>query len=404
MQHDLRKCFKLPLGEQLVLDSSIGIVDRRGLSRASLHDQANLLLSIANIAHSEILQCPSALSDNDDDQERHVSSFPSFPKSLEGDDDWTKELSQKTSVLIPRTESLRRAISMGFPSVSAATRLRSVSFDSPSPKIALVQDHSPLPLPPAPLLPEVEDLMLKRGVHKKATHKHYKRGTLSKHVGRKKSRLSESPRKTDGPTKIPKPAVVSPRTSLSMVKDDLESLSMEPPLLPSSKSVLQSPPAPGVTIKKIFRRKFSWKNYPEVRARCSIMFLVIEINLHNCFLCTQLEAFLVLNREEYLRHSALNYTLQQKHYNNQLTMELLTLATKYGYMFDETDFNFVTVRDRIRCYYKSFVQSAKKRGVLMGYAAKKAGLLTDHDLLGGCGPGDDQSTSSDSIAMDLTMN
>jgi hypothetical protein len=117
-----------------------------------------------------------------------------------------------------------------------------------------------------------------------------------------------------------------------------------------------------------------------------------------------LEAFLVTNREEYLRHSALNYTLQQKHYNNQLTTELLTLATKYGYMFDESDFNFVTVRDRIRCYYKSFVQSAKKRGVLMGYAAKKAGLLTDLDLLGSLNPGDDASSSCDSVTMDLTMH
>jgi len=39
--------------------------------------------------------------------------------------------------------------------------------------------------------------------------------------------------------------------------------------------------------RTILRRKFSWKNYPE------------------------LEAFLIANREEYLRHSALNYTVQQ---------------------------------------------------------------------------------------------
>eukprot|EP00428_Durinskia_dybowskii_P045903 CAMPEP_0170340442 /NCGR_PEP_ID=MMETSP0116_2-20130129/71327_1 /TAXON_ID=400756 /ORGANISM="Durinskia baltica, Strain CSIRO CS-38" /LENGTH=245 /DNA_ID=CAMNT_0010593957 /DNA_START=62 /DNA_END=796 /DNA_ORIENTATION=+ len=44
---------------------------------------------------------------------------------------------------------------------------------------------------------------------------------------------------------------------------------------------------------------FSWKNYPE------------------------LEAFLIANREEYLRHSALNYTVQQKQYNNRLTEQLL---------------------------------------------------------------------------------
>jgi hypothetical protein len=89
-----------------------------------------------------------------------------------------------------------------------------------------------------------------------------------------------------------------------------------------------------------------------------------------------LEEFLISNRDEYLHHSALNYTIQQKNYNNTLTKDLLCLATQCGYIFDMNDFNFVTVRDRIRCYYKSYVQSAKKRGILMGYAAKKAGLLT----------------------------
>jgi hypothetical protein len=63
-----------------------------------------------------------------------------------------------------------------------------------------------------------------------------------------------------------------------------------------------------------------------------------------------------------------------------LTERLLELAADYGYVFDEEAFSFVTVRDRIRCYFKSYVQSAKKRGVIIGYAARKAGLLTDDDL------------------------
>eukprot|EP00542_Grammatophora_oceanica_P013848 CAMPEP_0194027942 /NCGR_PEP_ID=MMETSP0009_2-20130614/1975_1 /TAXON_ID=210454 /ORGANISM="Grammatophora oceanica, Strain CCMP 410" /LENGTH=322 /DNA_ID=CAMNT_0038667153 /DNA_START=112 /DNA_END=1080 /DNA_ORIENTATION=+ len=105
-------------------------------------------------------------------------------------------------------------------------------------------------------------------------------------------------------------------------------------------------------VKTILRKKFSWKNYPE------------------------LEAFLIANREEYLRHSALNYTTQQKQYNNRLTENLLELASKHGYVFDEACFNFVGVRDRIRCYYKSYVQSAKKRGIALGYAAKRAGLIS----------------------------
>jgi hypothetical protein len=106
--------------------------------------------------------------------------------------------------------------------------------------------------------------------------------------------------------------------------------------------------------------------------------------LLNCLLvdmlCPQLEAFLIANREEYLRHSALNYTIQQKQYNNRLTERLLELAAEHGYVFDDVEFSFVTVRDRIRCYFKSYVQSAKKRGIIIGYAARKAGLLTTDEL------------------------
>lgn len=93
----------------------------------------------------------------------------------------------------------------------------------------------------------------------------------------------------------------------------------------------------------VLRKKFSWRNYPE------------------------LEEYLIANRTDYLRHSALNYTAEQKHFNNRLTEGLLELAAKLNYVFDETCFNFVAVRDRIRCYYKSFVQSSKKRGVVVGF-------------------------------------
>jgi len=112
----------------------------------------------------------------------------------------------------------------------------------------------------------------------------------------------------------------------------------------------------GKSITTIHRKKFSWKNYPE------------------------LEAFLVANREEYLRHSALNYTIQQKKYNNRLTERLLDLSAEHLYVFNEEEFSFVTVRDRIRCFYKSYVQSSKKRGIVLGYAARKAGILTPADL------------------------
>jgi len=108
--------------------------------------------------------------------------------------------------------------------------------------------------------------------------------------------------------------------------------------------------------RTILRKKFSWKHYPA------------------------LEDFLIANREEYLRHSTMNYTIQQKKYNNMLTEQMITLASQHGLLFNPTEFSFVTVRDRIRCYYKSYVQSLKKRGIVCGYAARKAGLLSKEEI------------------------
>jgi len=82
---------------------------------------------------------------------------------------------------------------------------------------------------------------------------------------------------------------------------------------------------------------------------------------------------LIANRDEYLKHSSKNYTAEQKQYNNWLTERLLEVAEENHYIFDPDDFNFVAIRDRIRCYYKSYVQTARKRGLqLPGAKAKKA--------------------------------
>ena len=130
------------------------------------------------------------------------------------------------------------------------------------------------------------------------------------------------------------------------------------PVLESKKRPIEIQPkqvgntrSPPVIYTTILKKKFSWKNYPT------------------------LEKFLIANRDEYLRHSTLNYTVQQKQYNNHLTKQMIELAAQCGLVFDDNQFSFVTIRDRIRCYYKSYVQSLKKRGVLLGYAARKAGLV-----------------------------
>ena len=73
----------------------------------------------------------------------------------------------------------------------------------------------------------------------------------------------------------------------------------------------------------------------------------------------QLENFLLANQEDYFEYSSRNYTAEQRNYNNTLTRGLLDLASTEGYTFEE--FTFSQVRDRIRCYFKSYSQSAKKK-------------------------------------------
>jgi len=173
---------------------------------------------------------------------------------------------------------------------------------------------------------------------------------------------------------------------------------------PSPRPVVVTPkkrksrPNPGGG-RQVLHKKFSWKNYPEVSSVHHPYRHIFLYMLSRCYLlhtrsqclpklklslpilsCQQLEEFLIANRDEYLRHSTLNYTVQQKQYNNRLTERLLELAADCGYAFDEHEFSFVAVRDRIRCYYKSYVQSLKKRGIVIGYAARKAGLVTNDDL------------------------
>jgi hypothetical protein len=279
---------------------------KNAFGKTSVRDQAALLLSIADICNSEISKFPMALSYDDDSDD----GLPKFPLLEEKDAKHVKWNTYHTDSL---NSLLVRATS--YP-LHPSNRVRTVSMDAQDFKI--LRAPSPLASPPAlvkaiPVTP-----------------------TTPKQVHRSLRLFSQARR--------------------HRAREALKEAIKEECVQIKNGNVLQGDVPKGVNVKKIYRRKFSWKSYPE------------------------LEEFLVANREEYLRHSALNYTLQQKQYNNLLTEKLLELATKHGYMFDTTDFNFVTVRDRIRCYYKSFVQSAKKRGHLLGYAARKAGLLNEDEL------------------------
>jgi hypothetical protein len=98
--------------------------------------------------------------------------------------------------------------------------------------------------------------------------------------------------------------------------------------------------------------------------------LFLGFPLTHIFLCSdlsgkELEDFLITNRPEYLRHSAQNYTLEQKDYNNTLTARVMEYAEQCGYgnlLHYPQDFgSFTAVRDRIRGYYKSYLQSSRRR-------------------------------------------
>jgi hypothetical protein len=299
----------------------------------SVRNEAVLLLSIADIVKTEINSDSDVWSDNKD--------LPKFPLLSSVTNNTHTKLTPKIE-----SESITDVISLAPVSVTGtySSRVRSVSMDSNtglrsmSPQCtARFATNFPNTITPVS--------------SPKLTYKR-KQAPTRKTTQRSSSKKAKY---TYGEVKA--------------VVDDMDTENFHPIASrtvcfvdqKTRQSPLQGTPPKGVPIKKIVRRKFSWKNYPE------------------------LEQFLIANREEYLRHSALNYTVEQKQYNNRLTDRLLELSTDHGYIFDEDEFGFVTVRDRIRCYYKSYVQSAKKRGILMGYAARKAGLLSEAELSKGTG-------------------
>lgn len=337
-----------------------GAFSRQLNSATALRDEAALLLSISDICDKEMkTNGISMLWSDAADEDKAL--FPKFP-SL-----GSKHLSSEDTYLKPRSELSRDAVRYPL-------RPRSVSVDAPHFSTSIVDDD------------EDSESSEER--------------TMSSPVS-----FAFSP--MDCTEELP---IVTPTTTVSLVshrrlparkqsnrilKQAKREVMVErqdrPPVSGKDKKgkSLQGLPPKGVPMKKIMRKKFSWKNYPEVSKRFrrqvsegggSDFFDSDSHCSQNFTPITQLERFLVANREEYLRHSALNYTVQQKQYNNRLTDELLELGTLHGYIFDTSDFSYVTVRDRIRCYFKSYVQSAKKRGVLMGYAARKAGLLDQEDL------------------------
>lgn len=90
---------------------------------------------------------------------------------------------------------------------------------------------------------------------------------------------------------------------------------------------------------KNISKRFSWTFYPE------------------------LEEFLIKNRNEFLSYSSTkNYTTEQRDYNNQLTSRFISHAKDTGY-YDVllADMAFTEIRNKVRSYYKSYIQSYKRQ-------------------------------------------
>jgi hypothetical protein len=278
---------------QLVLDSTIEIFDRESdrtetvlnatkgnRAEQLLCDHATLLLSIADIAQSEIQQCPSALLEDDSKDSliaphhhRRItpSSLPTFPKQLESGNACAIG-SKPNLLLLPRNDSLRHSILLG----NSSQRHRSVSFDSPTSVLKNIihpwesttpSSTSPLSVPRSPkncrtprLFDEPEKVTTKR-----SNKSHYSLYQSSP----KKARLEPSPRATSSVhrcrTKKLLPqvsALLSPRITLSS-QSSANSTTVVAGA--TKQQALQGTPPEGMTIRKVYRRKFSWKNYPQVR-------------------------------------------------------------------------------------------------------------------------------------------
>lgn len=225
---------RLVSNEKEFQDAAIAMEDT---SKTSLCNEAALLLSIADIAQCELTTCPSALSDNQDEESapRLLPKFPSLTANCD-----TK------SMAIP-SESLRRLL-YGSKTMLGTDplRIRSVSIEeSPSTSsYETLQNNRSTPRTPSPLAcpptlgsPNLVSPILNRPAFRSArlfSKTHHEQLFASKLCSVKKEHQDQD-------VKVP----VTPTT-------------------PGKGKFLQGPIPKGVAITRVYRKKFSWKSYPEV--------------------------------------------------------------------------------------------------------------------------------------------
>eukprot|EP00529_Nitzschia_sp_RCC80_P041002 CAMPEP_0113515254 /NCGR_PEP_ID=MMETSP0014_2-20120614/40842_1 /TAXON_ID=2857 /ORGANISM="Nitzschia sp." /LENGTH=331 /DNA_ID=CAMNT_0000411801 /DNA_START=345 /DNA_END=1337 /DNA_ORIENTATION=+ /assembly_acc=CAM_ASM_000159 len=108
--------------------------------------------------------------------------------------------------------------------------------------------------------------------------------------------LTRSPLSPRAPPRLPSVMMTSPGSASSSVDHVIKQCKRK------RETFVGQATKPGVPYRATLRKKFSWKQYPE------------------------LEQYLIENQEEYFKYSLKNYTAEQRKYNNRLTNGLLDLA------------------------------------------------------------------------------
>jgi hypothetical protein len=208
-------------------------------AKTSVRDQAVLLLSIADIAKTEINNDGlSALWEDDE-------GIPKFPKLAELDVTDYKWLTPRTETLKDLIAGAERSSTNPYPS----SRARSVSIEySPEHQFSCFErTASPLLLGP----PEVSSAnLVSPGISPLSNRRLplRKQSLRLSHKAKKEHLLASS-------SSMSSDEEEGPTQTVSLA--DTSNNSRSKPLQPAT--------AKGVTVKKILRKKFSWKNYPEVR-------------------------------------------------------------------------------------------------------------------------------------------
>ena len=207
----------------------------------SLHDQVTLLLSVADIVRNEISAFPMVLQDNDD-----MSETKDYFETGYADD--------VVNLNVSANSFPERRSEVGF---NSSTRMSNLILDTPVNRTRTVSIDSPL----------FNSRKVGTEVMRACSPTEFQEQKMVTPVSSPEIRGRRPLRKpalhvTHG---IPNATSGSEESGSASVLESQESTIMTPRHNASNRKRLQGDSPKGTRIRKIVRRKFSWKNYPEVR-------------------------------------------------------------------------------------------------------------------------------------------